>query len=133
MVAVVAMVLMVSACAWEADKAHTAKAHAADASHSNATRSLPNLGIPPTPTKLSPSKYVIDEFKPSFAFCVGKGWTINNPAMKDHFSIYNRHLAKSDEETGAVLTFVYVQAVFDAQEPAEGNLRPKSKDLERLS
>lgn len=137
MVTVFALVLMVSACARgtgnEAAKAHTAKAHTgtvhADATHSNTTQPLPDLGIPPTPTPLSPGRYVTNEFEPSIEFSVGKGWAMNNPERKDHFSIYSREFAKSDRETGAVLTFVDVQAVFDAQEPTEDNIQPAPKNL----
>jgi hypothetical protein len=143
-----AMVLMLSACAaGEADKgaakAHTAKAHSAyarvakshtdeahtDAANSAKTRPLPDPGTPPTPTNLSPGRYTTNEFKPSVALSVGKGWAINNPEKTDHFSIYNRVLAKSDKEAGAVLTFVDVRAVFDPQRPTEDNVRPAPKDL----
>jgi hypothetical protein len=147
------MVLMLSACAaGEADKgaakaptakAPTAKAHSAnphvakshtDEAHTNAansakTRPLPDLGTPPTPTNLSPGRYATKKFKPSVALSVGKGWAINNPEKKDHFSIYNRDFAKSDKEAGAVLTFVDVRAVFDPQRPTEDNVRSAPKDL----
>ena len=147
-----AMVLMLSACAAggagkEAakaqTKAHTGKAHTAKAytdeahkeaarsgeAHSAKTRPLPDLGIPPTPTNLTPGRYATDEFEPSVSFSVGKGWAINNPEKTDHFSIYSRDFAKSDKESGAVLTFVDVRAVFDPQRPTEDNIRSKPKDL----
>ena len=138
-----AIVLMLSACAAggagkEAAKAHTAKAHTSKAhkeaartgkAHSAKPRPLPDLGIPPTPTNLSPGRYATNEFEPSLSFSVGKGWAINNPEKRDHFSIYSRDFAKSDKEAGAVLTFVNVRAVFDAQSPTEGNVRSAPKDL----
>jgi hypothetical protein len=146
------MVLMLSACAGGADKgaakAHTAKAYSAkahsanahmakahtdeahaDADHSAKSRPLPDLGIPPTPTNLTPGRYATNEFEPHLSFSVGKGWAINNPEKRDHFSIYNRDFAKSNKEAGAVLTFVDVRAVFDAQSPTEGNVRSAPKDL----
>jgi hypothetical protein len=145
---VFAMVLMLSACAaGEADKgaarAHTAKAHSAnahmakshtdeaytDAANSAKIRPLPDPGTPPTPTNLSPGRYATNEFEPSVAFSVGKGWAINNPEKTDHFSIYSRDFAKSDKEAGAVLTFVDVRAVFDPQRPPEDNVRSTPKDL----
>ena len=145
---VCAMVLMLSACAaGGADKgaakapkakAHSANAHMAkshtdeahtDAANSAKTRPLPDPGTPPTPTNLSPGRYATNEFKPSVALSVGKGWAINNPEKTDHFSIYNRDFAKSDKEAGAVLTFVDVRAVFDPQSPTEGNVRSAPKDL----
>jgi hypothetical protein len=115
---VFAMVLMLSACAGGADKgaakAPTAKAHSAnahmakshtddahtDAANSAKTRPLPDPGTPPTPTNLTPGRYVTNEFEPSVALSVGKGWAINNPEKTDHFSIYNRDFAKSDKEAG---------------------------------
>jgi hypothetical protein len=132
-----AMVLMLSACAAggtgkEAAKAQT-KDHTANATTNEAlsakTRPLPDLGIPPTPTNLPPGRYATNEFEPSVSFSVGKGWAINNPEKRDHFSIYSRDFAKSDKEAGAVLTFVDVRAVFDAQSPTEGNVRSVPKDL----
>ena len=134
---VFAAVLMLSACAGGAEKgaakAHTAKAHTDEAStdqaHSAKTHLLPDPGIPPTPTNLTPGRYATNEFEPSLSFSVGKGWAINNSEKKDHFSIYNRDFAKSNKEAGAVLTFVDVRAVFDAQSPTEGNVRPAPKDL----
>jgi hypothetical protein len=134
---VFAMVLMLSACAAgagkEAAKAHTAKAHTGEANSGEAnsakTRPLPDLGIPPTPTNLSPGRYVTNAFEPSVSFSVGKGWAINNPEKTDHFSIYSRDFAKSDKEPGATLTFVDVRAVFDARRPTEGNVRSRPKDL----
>ena len=144
---VFAMVLVLSACAGEADKgaarAHTAKSHPGnahmvkdhtddahtDAANSAKTRPLTDPGIPPTPTNLSPGRYATNEFEPSVALSVGKGWAINNPEKTDHFSIYNRDFAKSDKEAGAVLTFVDVRAVFDPQSPTEGNVRSAPKDL----
>jgi hypothetical protein len=149
---VFAMVLMLSACAGGADegaakapttKAPTAKAHSAnahmakshtdeahtDAANSAKTRPLPDPGIPPTPTNLSPGRYATKEFEPSVALSVGKGWAINNPEKTDHFSIYSRDFAKSDKEAGAVLTFVDVRAVFDPQRPTGGNVRSAPKDL----
>jgi hypothetical protein len=145
---VCAMVLMLSACAAGgadkgAAKAPTAKAHSAnaqiakshtdeahtDAANSAKTRPLPDPGTPPTPTNLSPGRYATNEFEPSVALSVGKGWAINNPEKTDHFSIYNRDFAKSDKEAGAVLTFVDVRAVFDPQSPTEGNVRSAPKDL----
>ena len=145
---VFAMVLMLSACAAGgadkgAAKAPTAKAHSAnahmaksyideahtDAANSAKIRPLPDPGTPPTPTDLSPGRYATNEFEPSVALSVGKGWAINNPEKIDHFSIYNRDFAKSDNEAGAVLTFVDVRAVFDPQSPTEGNVRSAPKDL----
>jgi hypothetical protein len=134
---VLAAVLMGSACAGGADKgaaeAHTAKAHTDEASTDEAfsakARPLPDLGIPPTPTNLTPGRYVTNVFEPSLSFSVGKGWAINNPEKKDHFSIYSRDFAKSNKEAGAVLTFVHVRAVFDARRPTEGNIEPAPKDL----
>ncbi|HET7272593.1 MAG TPA: hypothetical protein VFI90_16090 [Rubrobacter sp.] len=140
-----AMVLMlsacVSACAGEPGKeaanaqtrdhtahATTKKAHKNEA-HLAETHPLPDLGIPPTPTNLTPGRYATDEFEPSVSFSVGKGWAINNPEKTDHFSIYSRDFAKSDKESGAVLTFVNVRAVFDPQSPTEDNIRSKPKDL----
>jgi hypothetical protein len=132
-----AMVLMLSACAAggagkEAAKAqtkdHTAMAYT-DEAHSAETHPLPDLGVPPIPTNLPPGRYATNAFEPSVSFSVGKGWAINNPEKIDHFSIYSRELAKSDKEAGAVLTFVDVRAVFDAQSPTEGNVRSAPKDL----
>jgi uncharacterized protein YceK len=136
-VAVLAMVLTVSGCAGVAAKgtaeAHTAKPHTAKshakAAHSNGTRPLPNLGIPPTPTNLAPGRYVTNKFEPSVSFGVSKGWAINNPEKKDHFSVYSRAFARSDKESGAVLTFVDVRAIFDAKEPTEDNIHSAPKDL----
>jgi hypothetical protein len=135
--AVFATVLMVSACAGGSDEgaaeAHTAEAHATgshtEAAHSEKTRPLPDLGLPPSPTNLAPGRYATEEFEPPLSFRVGKGWAMNNPEKKDHFSIYSRDFAGSDKESGAVLTFVDVRAVFDAKEPTEDNIRPAPKDL----
>ena len=140
-----AMVLMLSACVSacagkpgkEAAKAqtgdHTANATTNEAhkneAHSTETHPLPDLGIPPTPTNLPPGRYATNEFEPSVSFGVGKGWAINNPEKTDHFSIYSRDFAKSDKESGAVLTFVNVRAVFDARSPTEDNIRSKPKVL----
>ena len=142
-----AMVLMLSSCAGEADKgaakANTAKAHSAnahmakshtdaahtDAAHTAKTRPLPDPGTPPTPTNLTPGRYVTNEFEPSVSFSGGQGWAINNAEKTDHFSIYNRDFAKSDKEAGAVLTFVNVRAVFDPRRPTEDNVRSAPKDL----
>src|SRR5215208_143145 len=136
-----AMVPMLSSCAGEADKgaakANTAKAHSAnahmakshtdaahtDAAHTAKTRPLPEPGTPPTPTNLTPGRYVTNEFEPSVSFSGGQGWAINNAEKTDHFSIYNRDFAKSDKEAGAVLTFVNVRAVFDPRRPTEDNVR----------
>src|SRR5215203_5417871 len=63
------------------------------------------------------------------SFRVGKGWAMNNPEKKDHFSIYSRAFAGSDKEPGAVLTFVDVRTIFDAKEPTEDNIHPAPKDL----
>jgi hypothetical protein len=142
-----AMVLTHSACTGGADEgaakahsaktrsanAHMAKAHTdeahTDAANSAKIRPLLDPGTPPTPTNLSPGRYATNEFEPSVALSVGKGWAINNPEKTDHFSIYNRDFAKSDKEAGAVLTFVDVRAVFDPQSPTEGNVRSAPKDL----
>ncbi len=136
-VAVLAMVLMVSGCAGVAPEgtadAHTANSHTAKppaiAAHSNAIRPLPNLGISPTPTNLARGRYVTNKFEPPISFRVGKGWAINNPEKTDHFSLYSRAFAKSEKEAGAVLTFVDVRAVFDAKEPTEDNIHSAPKDL----
>jgi hypothetical protein len=90
---------------------------------------LPDLGLPPTPTNLTPGRYATEEFEPSLSFRVGKGWAMNNPDKKDHFSIYSRAFAESDKESGAVLTFVDVRTIFDAKEPPEDNIHPAPKGL----
>jgi len=137
MVAFFAIVLTISGCAGGTEegkaKAHTAESHAANslakAARPNGTRSLPDLGLPPGPTNLAPGRYVTEEFEPSVSFRVGKGWAMNNPEKKDHFSIYSRAFAGSDKEPGAVLTFVDVRTIFDAKEPTEDNIHPAPKDL----
>ena len=134
---VLAAVLMVNACAGGAEKgaakAHTAKASTDEASpdeaHSAKTHPLPDPGIPPTPTNLTPGRYVTNEFEPSLSFSVGKGWAINNPEKTDHFSLYSRDFAESNKEAGAVLTFVDVRSVFDARTPTKGNIQSAPKDL----
>ena len=131
------LVLTVGGCAGGADegkaKAHTAEPHTANslakAARPNGTRPLPDLGLPPRPTNLAPGRYTAEEFGPSLSFRVGKGWAMNNPEKKDHFSIYSRAYAGSDKEPGAVLTFVGVRTIFDAKEPTEDNIRPAPKDL----
>ncbi len=136
-VAVFATVLVASACAGGHDEgaaeAHAAKAHAAgsrtEAAHTDKTRPLPDLGLPPTPANLTPGGYATEGFEPPLSFRVGKGWAMNNPEKEDHFSIYSRDFAESDKESGAVLAFVDVRAVFDAKEPTEDNIRPAPKDL----
>jgi len=137
MVAFFAIVLTVSGCAGGTDEgkaeAHTAdslaKATRPNGSRPNGTRPLPDLGLPPRPTNLAPGRYVAEEFEPPVSFRVGKGWAMNNPEKKDHFSIYSRVFAGSDKEPGAVLTFVDVQTIFDAKEPTEDNIHPAPKDL----
>jgi len=107
-VAFFAIVLTVSGCARRADEgkaeAHTAESHMANslakAACPNGTRPLPDLGLPPRPTNLAPCRYVTEEFEPSFSFRVGKGWAMNNPEKKDHFSIYSRAFAGSEKEPG---------------------------------
>jgi hypothetical protein len=136
-VAFFAIVLTVSGCAGRVDEgkaeAHTAESHTvnslAKAARPNGTRLLPDLGLPPRPTNLSPGRYATEEFEPSLSFRVGKGWAMNNPEKKDHFSIYSRAFAGSDKEPGAVLTFVDVRTIFDAKEPTEDNIHPAPKDL----
>jgi hypothetical protein len=132
-----AIVLTVSGCAGRTEKgkaeAHTAESHTvnslAKAARPNGTRPLPDLGLPPRPTNLAPGTYMTEEFEPSVSFRVGKGWAMNNPEKKDHFSIYSRAFAGSDKEPGAVLTFVDVRTIFDAKEPTEDNIHPAPKDL----
>jgi hypothetical protein len=141
-VAFFAIVLTVSGCAGGAEEgkaeAHTAEAHTAGshtvdslakAARPNGIRPLPDLGLPPRPTNLAPGRYTAEGFEPSLSFRVGKGWAMNNPEKKDHFSIYSRAYAGSDKEPGAVLTFVGVRTIFDAKEPTEDNIRPAPKDL----
>jgi hypothetical protein len=131
-VALFALLLVASACAGGSDEG-AAKAHAAgsraEAAHSDKARPLPDLGVPPTPTTLTPGRYATGEFEPPVSFRVGKGWAMNNPEKKDHFSIYSRAFASSDKESGAVLTFVDVRTIFDAKEPTEDNIHPAPKDL----
>jgi len=137
MVAFFAIVLTVSGCAGETDEgkaeAHTAEPHTANslakAARPNGTRPLPDLGLPPRPTNLAPGTYVAEEFEPSISFRVGKGWAMNNPEKKDHFSIYSRAFTESDKEPGAVLTFVDVRTIFDAKAPTEDNIHLAPKDL----
>ncbi len=147
MVAVFAIVLTVSGCVGRSDEgkaeAHTAESHTAEshtaeshtanslakAARQNGTSPLPDLGLPPRPTNLAPGRYATKEFGTPVSFRVGKGWAMNNPEKKDHFSIYSRAFAESDKESGAVLTFVDVRAVFDAKEPTEDNIHPAPKDL----
>jgi hypothetical protein len=136
-VAVFAIVLTVSGCAGRTDEgkaeAHTAEPHTAGslakAASPSGTRPLPDLGLPPRPTKLAPGRYATEEFEPSLSFRVGNGWAMNNPEKKDHFSIYSRAFAGSDKEPGAVLTFVEVRTIFDAKEPSEDDIHPAPKDL----
>ena len=129
---VFAAVLLGNGCAGGAvEVASKAKADEARAYgvHSARTRPLPDLGIPPTPTNLTPGRYATNEFEPSLSFRVGKGWAINNPEKTDHFSLYNRDFARSDKDPGSVLAFVDVRMVFDARRPAEGNVSSRPKNL----
>jgi hypothetical protein len=137
MVAFFAIVLTVGGCAGRTDEgkaeAHTAEAHTAHspakAARQNGTSPLPDLGLPPRPTNLAPGRYATKEFGHPVSFRVGKGWAMNNPEKKDHFSIYSRAFANSDKDPGAVLTFVDVRTIFDAKEPTEDNIHPAPKDL----